>query len=281
METVYGQVGGESTRGRMNTVRINELARELEVKSREILDALTAVGVTEKKTHSSSIEEHEAERVRAHILKGRGVSPSAGRHESEAKPKIDWSQVHKPGDVARAILEKRQQESAGYVAPHRPAPPVAPPVQAAPPRIAPAGPSAAAPAPPAPRPATPAAPPAAVSAAPASAEAKPAPRRIVPQPRQASAVIAGPPLAGQRPGAPVAAAPPQTPAIAAKPPAGPVVAKPPITAAPALWPRRPPPISKARAVIWSSAWSPRILASSPQPTKPPSRSALWTKPTTS
>jgi translation initiation factor IF-2 len=48
----------------MSTVRINELARELEVKSREILDALTAVGVTEKKTHSSSIETDEAERVR-------------------------------------------------------------------------------------------------------------------------------------------------------------------------------------------------------------------------
>ena len=48
----------------MSKVRINDLARELEVKSRSILDALTAVGVTEKKTHSSSIEADEAERVR-------------------------------------------------------------------------------------------------------------------------------------------------------------------------------------------------------------------------
>jgi translation initiation factor IF-2 len=39
----------------MSKVRINDLARELEVKSRSILDALTAVGVTEAKTHSSSI----------------------------------------------------------------------------------------------------------------------------------------------------------------------------------------------------------------------------------
>ena len=51
----------------MSKVRINDLARELEVKSKAILDALTAVGVTEKKTHSSSIEDHEAEKVRIHL----------------------------------------------------------------------------------------------------------------------------------------------------------------------------------------------------------------------
>ncbi|MFZ0273779.1 MAG: translation initiation factor IF-2 N-terminal domain-containing protein, partial [Acidobacteriaceae bacterium] len=120
----------------MSTVRINELARELEVKSKEILDALTAVGVTEKKTHSSSIETDEAERVRAHILKGRGGSGSSGaRHEAEAKPKIDWSKVHSVGDVARAILEKKQQEM-------HPAPPRA----AAPPAVTSAKPAAATPA---------------------------------------------------------------------------------------------------------------------------------------
>ncbi len=45
-------------------VRINDLARELEVKSKVILDLLVKVGVTEKKTHSSSIEVDEAERVK-------------------------------------------------------------------------------------------------------------------------------------------------------------------------------------------------------------------------
>ena len=49
----------------MSKVRINDLARELEVKSKAILDALPDVGVTEKKTHSSSLEDHEAEKVRA------------------------------------------------------------------------------------------------------------------------------------------------------------------------------------------------------------------------
>ena len=58
----------------MSKIRINDLARELEVKSREILDVLTTVGVTEKKTHSSSLEDHEADLVRRHL---RGRSDAA------------------------------------------------------------------------------------------------------------------------------------------------------------------------------------------------------------
>jgi translation initiation factor IF-2 len=62
----------------MSKVRINDLARELEVKSKAILDALPHVGVTEKKTHSSSLEEHEAEKVRAYI-RGSAESAPAGK----------------------------------------------------------------------------------------------------------------------------------------------------------------------------------------------------------
>ena len=45
-------------------VRINELARELEVKAKAIIDLLPGLGVTEKKTHSSSIPVDVAEKVR-------------------------------------------------------------------------------------------------------------------------------------------------------------------------------------------------------------------------
>src|SRR6266404_5827276 len=41
-------------------VRINELARELEVKPNKILELLPDLGVQEKKTHSSSIDEDVA-----------------------------------------------------------------------------------------------------------------------------------------------------------------------------------------------------------------------------
>ena len=60
----------------MSKVRINDLARELEVKSKAILDVLSKVGVTEKKTHSSSIEVDEAERVRKHFA-GQGGGATA------------------------------------------------------------------------------------------------------------------------------------------------------------------------------------------------------------
>jgi len=115
----------------MSKVRINDLARELEVKSKAILDVLALVGVTEKKTHSSSLEEHEAEKVRAHI---RGSAEAAGsaaraakplRGEEEIKTKIDLSHISHPGDVLKAILQQKET-----VAP--PARPAVPPVAAKP-----------------------------------------------------------------------------------------------------------------------------------------------------
>src|ERR1051326_4005080 len=48
----------------MKKIRINELARELEVKAHEILERLPELGVTEKKTHSSSIDEDVALKLR-------------------------------------------------------------------------------------------------------------------------------------------------------------------------------------------------------------------------
>src|SRR5271168_2350459 len=51
-----------------NQIRINELARELEIKAKVLIDYLPEVGVKEKKTHSSSIEVDQAERVRKHFL---------------------------------------------------------------------------------------------------------------------------------------------------------------------------------------------------------------------
>jgi translation initiation factor IF-2 len=48
-------------------IRINELARELEVKSRLLLEYLPELGVTDKKSHSSALEDDVAEKVRAHF----------------------------------------------------------------------------------------------------------------------------------------------------------------------------------------------------------------------
>src|SRR5579872_2791169 len=182
----------------MSKVRINDLARELEVKSRQILDVLAELGIGAGKTHSSSLEEDEAEKVRAQMNGSRSGSHAASgtsRGAQSIAPKIDLSHVSKPGDVLKAILAKKQEdevEARRSQLPPRPAAPVA----AKPPAAKPAAPLAAAP----PAPAAP---------------ARPEPRKIVPPVRQAPPIVAPPPAR----------------AIASKPPAGPVVAKAPATAA--------------------------------------------------
>src|SRR5215475_12928242 len=124
-------------------MRINELAKELEVKAKAILDVLTDLGITDKKTHSSSIEDHEAEKVRRHFTAKSSSAPARERSApAEVKPKIDLSKISKPGDVARLLREREEQQH------HPAAPPVKAPVTTAPPA-----------APPAPVKATPVAPP--------------------------------------------------------------------------------------------------------------------------
>src|SRR5271155_5476728 len=50
-----------------NQIRINELARELEIKAKVLIDYLPEIGITDKKTHSSSLENDRAELVRKHF----------------------------------------------------------------------------------------------------------------------------------------------------------------------------------------------------------------------
>jgi len=183
----------------MSKVRINDLARELEVKSRQVLDVLTELGLGAGKTHSSSLEEHEAEKVRGHFGHG-GSSASGARGPQAPAPKIDLSHISKPGDVLKAILAKKEAEA------NRPVVAVKPPAAPAPKPVVHAhqAPVAA--------PAAPVAP----SAAAAPAHPHPAPRKIMPQ--------------TTRPAPPIVAPPPRA-AVAVKPPVAPVVAKPPVAAA--------------------------------------------------
>ncbi len=63
-----------------NQVRINELARELEIKAKVLIEYLPEIGVTEKKTHSSSIDNSHAELVRKHFL---GLAAQEAAAEAE------------------------------------------------------------------------------------------------------------------------------------------------------------------------------------------------------
>src|SRR5215471_19060231 len=48
-------------------IRINELARELEVKSKAVIDYLPEIGVTDKKSHSSALDDEIANKVREYF----------------------------------------------------------------------------------------------------------------------------------------------------------------------------------------------------------------------
>src|SRR6266404_6883911 len=88
----------------MNKIRINELARQLEIPSHSVLEMLPELGVTEKKTHSSSVDEDVAELIRKRIEAG-GVSVESRIEPSE------------PGVVTAEPPEKEKIQAA--------APPVA------------------------------------------------------------------------------------------------------------------------------------------------------------
>jgi translation initiation factor IF-2 len=182
----------------MSKVRINDLARELEVKAKPILEALVSLGLDpgKKKTHSSSIEVDEAEKVRDYFS-GRRSSSAPSKPPVEAKPAFNLANISKPGDAVKAILARKQAEEEARHAPRRPA--------AAPVAAAPSATKAAAK-------------PAAQASAPvAESPAVVAPRRVVPQPRQHAQIVT----------------PPQPPpAIASKPPVGPVIARPPVVVVP-------------------------------------------------
>ena len=149
---------------------------------------------------------------------GKSTSSAAGKTvPGDQKPKIDLSNISKPGDVLRAIQQQKEQRETrggshnGTSPAQRPALSAAastasPVVKSAPAAGKPAASSAAAP------PQNRAGAASAASASPAGS----APRRIVPQPRQAPQIIA--------------AAPPAPPAIASRPPTGPVIVKPPAAA---------------------------------------------------
>ncbi|HEV3306162.1 MAG TPA: translation initiation factor IF-2 [Candidatus Sulfotelmatobacter sp.] len=227
----------------MSKVRINDLARELEVKSRAILDTLPLVGVTEKKTHSSSLEEHEAEKVRVYIRSAAEGSSSASkssarssRGEEEIKTKIDLSHISRPGDVLKAITQ--QKEAVAPPAAPRPAPP---PVAHAPVAPPPVEKSAGAPPAAVSHPTTVA--PSVVKPAIVAPAAVPTPPVVTARPvvappvttaPTASSPVAAPPVRPATPGAIPASSAPAPPVVSASAaPVPPVAAKPVVPPSPA------------------------------------------------
>src|ERR1700733_12167685 len=118
-----------------NQIRINELARELEVKARAILDYLPEAGVTEKKTHSSSIDVAAAEKVTKHfkqLAQAEADAEAAAASEKIAKEKEAKAARMRPAGAMAA----KPAAPPPVVAPPVVAPPPAAPVAAKPPVVA-------------------------------------------------------------------------------------------------------------------------------------------------
>src|SRR6202023_1183798 len=112
-----------------NQIRMNDTARDLDVKTKAIIDYLPEAGVTEKKTHSSSIDLAAAEKVRKHFQ-------DMANAEAAAEAQVE--------------AERTAKEAAARAA--RLSPPVVPPPPPLPPPVAPPPPVEAAPIPVAPKP---------------------------------------------------------------------------------------------------------------------------------
>src|ERR1039458_4839682 len=99
----------------MKKIRINELARELEVKAHEILDRLPELGVTEKKTHSSSIDEDVAIKLRR--LYGAYKREEAEGEGEPAKESAAQTETMETAEAPAAPAVHAHIETAGHEAP--------------------------------------------------------------------------------------------------------------------------------------------------------------------
>jgi translation initiation factor IF-2 len=236
----------------MKKIRINELARELEVKAHEILDRLPELGVSEKKTHSSSIDEDVAIKLRR--LYGFDVPDASpedeepeieAAHEAAPEQPAEWKAPSAPATQAEAPAEDAHPASTEKAPAEEPGPrpaggagtaPIRPPLATGKPihpplgGVAPSRPQmpAAPTAPPPPPAAAPPAPPAASTTHPPAAvfaPGRPTPAAAKPLPTgpRPGQVLSGPrqpmPTSSASPGAP-APRPPAAPRmpIAPRPP---------------------------------------------------------------
>jgi translation initiation factor IF-2 len=204
-----------------NQIRINELARELEIKAKVLIDYLPEIGVTEKKTHSSSLDLDHAELVRKHF---QSLAEAEAAAEAEKQAKASAAKARpaaKPAAAPPAPAARPAAPAATPVAPAAAKPAAAPPAAIAPtgPRPPlPARPPISAPATPSPAAVRPAAP---AAAAPVAAKPAAAPP-VAPAARPAATIPSKTPI-GTRPAAAGSSAPAAVkPAVPPKPVLGPM-----------------------------------------------------------
>ena len=106
-------------------MRINELARELEVKAKAILDFLPTIGIADKLSHSSSVSEEIAEKLRQHFA-GATATATEGEAAGKEEPATGQAPASAPEPAAPKAVEQRHVSPVSASPPEpRPAPPAA------------------------------------------------------------------------------------------------------------------------------------------------------------
>jgi hypothetical protein len=86
----------------MGKIRLNELARELEIRSNEIIEYLIELGIPDKRSHSSALDDELANKVRDHFgADGEHISagPIQSTLEDKRRPPMSRSIEHIKRDV--------------------------------------------------------------------------------------------------------------------------------------------------------------------------------------
>jgi len=260
-------------------IRVYELGRELGLTNKEALDLCLALGIGVK-SHSSSIEDAQADRVRRKA-DAEGLRRPVQPEEPPAEKPQKKPPVKKAVNTASAPSRTAVDPGGPAVDPTRPrlvssrgapAPAAAPAAPAAPAPTAPASSPIQRPAPTAPAP-SPTQRPARTAPAPAAPAAAAPPAPPAQRPAPGAPATAAPPAQRPAPAAPAAAAPPATAAPTAAPPgpapaaapdsAGTAAVRPPlgpsgrpIPPPPGMGGRRPPP-SAARPRPGAGSYPPR------------------------
>ena len=94
----------------MGRIRINDLARELEVKSKAILEYLLEIGIEDKKSHSSALDDEQADKVRAHFREAMeeteaAEEPSPAESKASAETPAEPAKTHEPEHPAKPAHE--------------------------------------------------------------------------------------------------------------------------------------------------------------------------------
>ena len=118
-----------------NQIRINELARELEIKAKVLIEFLPEIGVTEKKTHSSSLDLEHAELARKHFA-GLAAKEAAAEAAQQARATAAKKPPVRPVPGAPMPSAVKPSVAPGTAAPpvaasgrSSPAPPIAVPMK--------------------------------------------------------------------------------------------------------------------------------------------------------